>query len=139
MSRFRGIVPVGIAVAFAGCEASQRDTPDTRAADAPPTLHVPADASDVPPTRFDSAKPDVHRLGYDAGKRKLRVYELPDRAGQWMLTLPGAPMGVPVDGEYELPANLECDLGQVVLFYTLPNRRPSPGVTLREIVDTAAN
>lgn len=125
------------ALTLAGCEASPRgSTADTHVAEVP-TLRALPESPALPPTRQESAKPDVQRLGYDPARRTLRVYELPERAGRWMLTLPGAPMGVPVDGEYEFPANVDCDLDQVVLFYTLPNRRPSPGVSLREIVETA--
>ena len=125
------------ALALVGCDASPRgSTADTRGPDVLAVRAQPESPA-LPPTQQESAKPDVARLGYDAARRTLRVYELPERSARWMLTLPGSPMGVPVDGEYEFPANVECDLDQVVLFYTLPNRRPSPGVSLREIVETA--
>jgi len=125
------------ALALVGCDASPRgSTADTRGQEAPPLRALP-ESPDVSPTRQESARPDVARLGYDAARRTLTVYELPERSARWMLTLPGAPMGVPVDGEYEFPATVDCDLDQVVLFYTLPNHRPSPGVSLREIVETA--
>ena len=126
------------ALALAGCETSPRGTTaDTRGPEVL-ALRVPPDAPALSPTQQESAKPDVTRLGYDAVRRTLRVYELPEKAARWVLTVPGAPMGVPVDGEYEFPANIDCDLDQVVLFYTVPNHRPSPGVSLREIVETAA-
>lgn len=123
------------ALALAGCEASPRgSTADTRGPEALAVRAQPESPA-LTPTQQQSAKPDVARLGYDAARRTLRVYELPERSARWMLTLPGSPMGVPVDGEYEFPANVECDLDQVVLFYTLPNHRPSPGVSLREIAE----
>jgi hypothetical protein len=33
---------------------------------------------------------------------------------------------------------MNFDPGQVTVFYTMPNRRPSPSVTLREIADAAS-
>ena len=120
---------------LAGCEASPRGAvADGRAPEALAIRTPPA-----PPARPDaqpeSAKPDVSRLGYDPARRTLRVYELADPAARWVLTLPGAPMGVPVDGEYEFPATVECDFDSIVLFTTLPSHRPSPGVSLREIAE----
>jgi hypothetical protein len=64
------------------------------------------------------------------------VYDLPDRQARWMLTLPTAPMGVPVDREYQFPPGMELDLDEVSVFYTVPNSRPSQAVSLREILDT---
>lgn len=126
------------ALLLAGCEASPRgSTADTRGPDVLAVRAQPESPA-LSPTQQESAKPDVSRLGYDAARRTLRVYELPEKAARWLLALPGSPMGVPVDGEYEFPANVECDLDQVVLFYTLPNHRPSPGVSLREIAETTS-
>ena len=126
-----------ISLTLAGCEASPRGTP----ADAHPpealTIRAPEESATPPMSHPESAKPDVARLAYDPARRTLRVYDLAEPSARWVLTLPGAPMGVPVDGEYEFPASPDCDLDQVVLFYTLANRRPSPGVSLREIAETA--
>ena len=126
-----------LSITLAGCEASPRSA--SADAHAPEALAVrtPPELPAVPVTPQESAKPDVARLAYDPARRTLRVYDLAEPAARWVLTLPGAPMGVPVDGEYEFPANPDCDLDQVVLFYTVPNHRPSPGVSLREIVETA--
>jgi hypothetical protein len=125
----------GLALVLVGCEASPRAAaPDTAVPETPairPTTETPV----VSATRHDSGKPDVTRLEFDANRRMLKVYPLEERTARWMLSMPGLPMGVPVSTEYELPASLECDFDQVMLFYTLPNRRPSPGVSLREIIE----
>ena len=56
-----------------------------------------------------------------------------------MIVVPPSPAAVPVvDSEYEFPAMMTVDPSQVTVFYTVPNRRPSPSVTLREIVDAAS-
>ena len=118
-----------------GCEASPRGAPaDGHPPDAL-AVRTPPEPPAGPDAHAESAAPDVSRLGYDAARRTLRVYELPDPAARWVLTLPGSPMGVPVDGEYEFPATVAGDLDSIVLFTTLPSRRPSSGVTLREIAE----
>ena len=127
-----------LTLTLVGCEASPRGAPAAGHAPEPLAIRTPPDSPAAPVTQRESAKPDVTRLTYDAARRTLRVYELAEPSARWLLTLPGAPMGVPVDGEYEFPATVDCDLDQVVLFYTVPNHRPSPGVSLREIVETAA-
>lgn len=138
-ARLATLFAVTTVTALAGCEAAPRGpTPESLAPEAP-AIRPPADAlaeTPTPPaTRQESAKPDLQRLEYDANRRVLRVYPLAERTASWMLVLPGAPMGVPFEGEYEFPAAPGWDLDQVHLFTTMPNRRPSPSVTLREILD----
>jgi hypothetical protein len=81
-------------------------------------------------------KPDLTRLTFDPSTRTLTLYELSDRSARWMLATPAAPAGVPVDREYMFPPEVDLDLDQITVFYTVPNRRPSPAVSLREIIDT---
>ncbi len=101
---------------------SPTDTPDSPAVAAPPATP-------------QAARPDVTRLAYHADKRTLTLYPLAEQSGRWMLAVPGRPRGVPVDGEYEFPPSMDFDLDQVRVFYTVADRRPSPAVTLREILD----
>jgi len=123
-----------LASALVGCDAAPRpETSDTSAADVPA-----ARLNEVLPVQTgtrDGHRPDLSQLSYDASMRKLRVYALSERGARWLLMLPGFPMGVPIDGEYDFPAAMECDLDQVQLVITAPNRRPSTPVTLRDILD----
>ena len=80
-------------------------------------------------------KPDLTRLGFDPSTRTLTLYELPEQSSRWMLASPATPAGVPVDREYKFPPEADLDLDRVAVFYTVPNRRPSPTVSLREIID----
>lgn len=109
-------------LALAGCEATP--TPAAVKADAP----EPADAAP------QAARPDAARLRFDAPRRLLTLYPLPDPGGRWMLALPG-PGTVPVNAEYEFPASEEFDWRQVCVFYTVPNQRPSPPVSVQDILD----
>ena len=88
-----------------------------------------------PSDRCGGARPDLAKLSYDPVARKLRVYPLTERGARWLLMLPGFPMGLPIDGEYDFPAALDCDLDQVQLVITAPNRRAGTPVTLRDILD----
>ena len=80
-------------------------------------------------------KPDLTRLGFDPSTRTLTLYDLPEQSSRWMLASPAAPGGVPVDREYQFPPDVDLDLDRVAIFYTVPNSRPSPTVSLREIID----
>ncbi len=124
-----------VTLILAGCEASPRGAPADGHAPEALAIRTPPEPPAGPDAQAESAKPDVSRLDYDPDRRTLRVYELADPAARWVLTLPGAPRGVPVDGEYEFPATVAGDLDSIVLFTTLPSHRPSPGVTLREIAE----
>ena len=126
----------------AGCGAPPADPVPPPAAVAPGTdaprpaaddSRSPADAA--PPATPRATRPDVTRLAYHADKRTLTLYPLAEQSGRWMLAVPGRPRGVPVDGEYEFPPSMDFDLDQVRVFYTVADRRPSPAVTLREILD----
>lgn len=104
---------------------------------APPTVPnaaTPATLADGPPTqpgRSPADKPDVLRLTYDPSAGTLTLYELNDRGGRWLLVTPEHPTGTPVSGKVAVPD----DSDRVSVFYTVPGRRPSPRVTLREIAD----
>jgi len=119
---------------------------DARPQESTPEVHPPQDPASVPPRpgpdplhtpapRSQAAKPDLSKITYNTSNRTLSVYELPDRSARWMLSTPGAPMGLPIDGGYQFPMGMELDLDSVSLFYTVPNSRPSPAVSLREILE----
>lgn len=111
---------------LAGCDARHRTA----------STPTPATAADPDPARPPTApKPDLTRLRYDPAARTLTLYPLPDAGGRWLLRTADAPAGVPVDREVTFAGGADPDLGAVAVFYTLPNRRPSPPVTLREIVE----
>ena len=129
------VVAVAAALGGAGCDAQPREA---AVADADPQLASPtaraepvrtADRRDQPPA------PDVTRLSFDPSTRTLRLYDLPEKSARWMLKLPAAPSGVPVDGAYQFPMGMDFDPTDVAVYYTLPNRRPSPGVSLQEVMD----
>lgn len=140
MVRMTPLIIAGWTVSMAGigCDARpQEPTPD---------IHPPANPAAVPPRpgpdplhtpapRPQAAKPDLNKIHYDTGTRTLFVYELPDRSARWMLSTPSAPMGLPIDREYQFPMGMELDLDTVSLFYTVSNSRPSPAVSLREILE----
>ena len=118
-----------------GCEAQPRTAaiesdggPTVPPRPSPDPLHTPAPRAQAP-------KPDLARMKYDPAGQVLTLYELPDRSARWMLATPAVPAGVPVDREYQFPPSMAFDLEQVAVFYTVPNRLPSPTVTLREILD----
>lgn len=132
----QGIVVVAAAVAAAGCDASPRGG---AVADADSQLVSPTARTEPPhgPGRRDQpSAPDVTRLSFDPSTRTLRLYDLPEKSARWMLKLPAAPGGVPVDGAYQFPMDADLDPAGVAVYYTLPNRRPSPGVSLQEVMDT---
>jgi len=141
MARFLQVPLVATAVGWAvGCDTSQRQQADTSPSSTlssesphPTPEHIP------PATLAQAPKPDLGRLTYDPGQRKLTLYDLPTPSARWMIVVPPSPAAVPVvDSEYEFPARMNFDPNQVTVFYTVPNRRPSPSVTLREIVDAAS-
>lgn len=124
------------AVALAGCDAPPADPVPALPATQTPGADAPRSPESAPPPATpQAARPDVTRLAYHADKRTLTLYPLAERSGRWMLAVPGRPRGVPVDGEYEFPPSMDFDLDQVRVFYTVADRRPSPAVTLREILD----
>ncbi len=142
-SRMTRLVPLAVAalaVGWAGIGC------DARPQEATPEVHPPAEPASVPPRpgpdplhtpapRPQATRPDLGKINYDAGTRTLSVYELPDRSARWMLATPNAPMGLPIDRDYQFPMGMELDLDSVSLFYTVPNSRPSLPVSLREILD----
>ena len=102
-----------------------------------PTPAVPAEPPAAPtpqPGRPTADKPDLLRLGYDPAARTLTLYDLPDRGGRWVLVTPDHPTGTPVSGTHAF-ADDPADPDRVSVYYTVPDRRPSPPVTLREIAD----
>jgi hypothetical protein len=116
--------------AASGCDAQPRAT-STEVRTAPTR---PGDEFVRAPAP-QPTKPDLTRLGFDPSTRTLTLYELPEESGRWMLASPAAPAGVPVDREYKFPPEADLDLDRVAVFYTVANRRPSPTVSLREIID----
>jgi len=143
-SRTCRLVPVSLVATALGWAAGG-DTSQRQQADESPSSTVSTEAphptpDHVPPgTLAQAPKPDPGRLTYDSAQRKLTLYDLPVPSARWMIVVPPSTAAVPVvDGEYEFPPMVTLDPGQVTVFYTVPNRRPSPGVTLREIVDAAS-
>lgn len=141
MARHSRVLLVAVAVWWAGgCDTSQRQPADTSPSSivSPDSPHPTPDP--IPPATLAQApKPDLGRLAYDPSQRKLTLYALPTPSARWMILVPPATAAVPVvDSEYEFPAMMSFDPNQVTVFYTVPNRRPSPSVTLREIVDAAS-
>jgi hypothetical protein len=120
---------------LAGCEAQPRSGQgDSDGSQTVPPRPSP-DPLHTPAPRPRASKPDLARIKYDTANQVLTLYELPDRSARWMLATPANPGGVPVDREYQFPPSMAFDLEQVAVFYTVPDRLPSPTVTLREIVD----
>ncbi|MFO0849009.1 MAG: hypothetical protein U0871_10720 [Gemmataceae bacterium] len=120
----------GFALAAAGCDAHHQAATRPTAADPPPAVR-----GDARPT---VPKPDLTRLRYDPTARTLVLYPLAEAGGRWMLRTADDPVGVPVDREVTFADGPAPDLGAVAVFYTVPNRGPSPAVSLREIVDAHA-
>ena len=108
---------------------------------APPAVPTPATQAESPaspltqPGRPSADKPDLQRMDYDPSARTLTLYDLPGRGGRWVLVTPGQPAGTPISGAYTFPPADDCDPDKVCVYYTQPDRRPSPRVTLREITD----
>jgi hypothetical protein len=135
-------VPLVAAVVgwVAGCDTSQRQQADESPSSTVSTESPHPTPDHLPPATLAQApKPDLGRLAYDPSLRKLTLYDLPAPSARWMIVVPPSTAAVPVvEGEYEFPAMMNFDPGQVTVFYTMPNRRPSPSVTLREIADAAS-
>ena len=127
MTRFSPCRCVWPLVLLAGCDT------------APPAVPTPATPSALAagppqqPGRPPADKPDLARLQFDASTGTLTLYRLPARGGRWLLVTPDHPDGTPVSGKVSVPADTDPDRASV--FYTLPDQRPSPRVTLREIAD----
>jgi len=121
----RAIAFGGIGLAVAGCNSqptSQLETPSTQ---------IPAqEPSD---TRLRAPKPDATRLAFDENTQVLKLYDLPDNGGCWMVALPAEPRGVPVQGDFKF--SKRADPKTVSVFYTLPRGGTSNPVSLQEIVD----
>ena len=122
-------------VAASGCDAQPRAA--STEAHTLPTASTPARPGDE---FVRGLVPAAAQAGPDpAGVRPEHPDADPVRvageSGRWMLTSPNAPVGVPVDREYKFPPEADLDLDRVAVFYTVPNRRPSPTVSLREIID----
>jgi hypothetical protein len=134
-ARTSRLLPVVLAAsALAGCDAPPRGSGgEARSTAADPHRPTPNPFDEAP--RPQAPKPDLALLSYDPGNRKLTLYPLPNRSARWMISLPTAQAGVPVDREYEFPPGLDLDLNLVAVYYTVPNRRPSPAVSLREILE----
>ena len=130
--------PLAAAGLLTGCDAQPRETAEEprTVATAPAPAAAPVPARPPVGSQAQASKPDLDRLGFDPGNRKLTLYPLTDRSARWMLATPTAPTGVPVDREYEFPSELALDLDRVAVFYTVANRRPSPTVSLREILES---
>jgi hypothetical protein len=121
--------------AASGCDAQPRATStELRSVPTTATPTRPGDEFVRAPAPQPS-KPDLTRLGFDLSTRTLTLYELPEQSGRWMLASPAAPAGVPVEREYKFPPEADLDLDRVTVYYTVANRRPSPTVSLREIID----
>ncbi len=135
------LVPLAAVASWAvGCDTSRRQpADDSPSATASTEAAHPSPEHLAPVTLAQAPKPDLGRLTYDPAHRKLTLYDLPDRTARWMIVVPPSTSAVPVvDSEYEFPPMVSLDPDQVTVFYTVPNRRPSPSVTLREIVDAAS-
>jgi hypothetical protein len=136
---FRLFVATAAGLAACGCDAQPRaGTPDSRTASTETSTVRPGSEFALAPA-LQPQKPDLSRLEFELSTRKLTLYDLPDRASRWMLASPDAPGGVPVDREFQFPPEVDLDLDQIAVYYTVPNRRPSPSVSLREILDAHAS
>jgi hypothetical protein len=91
-------------------------------------------AADRPPQDPKStlARPDPALMHYDPASRTLTLYDLPDRDAQWMVATPENPLGEPVGAIHAFPD--EVDVDRTAVFYTTTGGRPSPRVTLREVL-----
>lgn len=152
MTHTRTLVFLSLAAATAGCDAARppdtvsRGEPDFRPPSTAPARPDPAgpdrpdrtrDGTDARPVAIQTRqppKPDLARLRFDPATRTLELYELPGTDARWMLLSPAAARGVPVDQKYQFPAGTDLDLERVAVFY-VANGRPSPAVTLQEILD----
>jgi hypothetical protein len=134
---FRLLTPPAVAaglVLFAGCEVRPYAAPSTKTT----ATHVQADAT-VPepaPTAIphpNAPKPDATRLRYDSASRTLEAGDPPVPGGQWMLSSPKEPRGVPFERSYQFPPAVDPD--KVAVFYTSATGQASQTVSLREIVE----
>jgi len=138
MARTLPLIALAAWLGGTGCDARPKES----TAEVRPTVETAAaprpgaDPLNIPVPRAQPTKPDIAKITYDRGNRKLAVYDLPDPSARWMLTTPTVPMGLPIEREYQFPPGMELDLDSVSIFYTVPNCRPSPTVSLREILDS---
>src|SRR5262249_22813169 len=123
---------VGLA---AGCDAPREPAGEIRTPTASADTPHPAPEPIAPATRAQAPKPEVGRITFDPTTRRLTLYELSDRSARWMIVSAAAATPVPVDREHDFPPGMDIDLEHTTVFYTIPNRRPSPAVSLREILD----
>jgi hypothetical protein len=125
------------AAALGGCEPAR--TPDTHGRGEPRTEAPPSTGtSRLDPLAISNPrrtpKPDLTRLRFDPSTRTLELYELAGKDSRWMLSTPSDPRGVPVDRVHQFPSMMDLDLERVAVFYVIGGR-PSPAVTLQEILD----
>ena len=137
-ARLFALVSPVLWLATVGCEAQQRDSAEVEPAPAAVPTRPPSDSLHPPAPRTQPVKPDLTRMTYDPANRTLTLYELPDRSAKWVVSLPMERKEVPVDAQYQFPPGVDFDPDQVTVFFTVPNRLPSPAVTLREIQDAGA-
>ena len=110
-----------------GCDSQ----PAAQVGDTPVTKVVVQEPIDA---RIRAPKPDPTRLTFDETTQILKLYDLPDNGGCWMVALPSEPRGVPVQGDFRF--SKPADPKTVSVFYTLPKGGVSNPVSLQEIVDS---
>ncbi|OWK38457.1 hypothetical protein [Fimbriiglobus ruber] len=132
-----GLATIAVAAASAtGCDAPPRGAvTETATTEARPPSPLAATNQTAPISRPAAPKPDITLMAYDPVNRTLTLYELPDRSSRWMLATTSVPTGVPVEREHQFPQDMDLDLDQTTVFYTVPNNRPSPAVPIREILE----
>jgi hypothetical protein len=104
---------------MAGCDAAPRETATTHRAPA-----TSAKAATL-------VRPDAFRISYDADRRLLTLYDLPDDQARWMLSTPRNAKGEPVTSGHVFAS--EVDLDRVTVFYTTKGVA-SPAISLREVL-----
>jgi hypothetical protein len=77
-------------------------------------------------------RPDTHRIHYDAARRTLALYPLPDGKARWMLASARNPRGEPVADGHTFSNDVDID--SFTVFYTTEKGLNSPRVSLRELV-----
>ena len=134
MTPRRPLTLTALTFAFAtGCDAPPAAPAESSKPGPPPAVR-----ESLSQTLPQAARPDPTRLEYAPDTRTLTFYPLADTSARWVLTLPGRPAGVPVDGEFAFPPSMPFDFDQVQVFVTAADQRPSAAVSLREIVDAHA-
>jgi hypothetical protein len=109
-----------------GCGADPRPA-DESVAGMPPDEMATRDRPDMGPK---PPPPATDQIEYNKASHTLTFYELPNSA-RWMVQLPGAAFAVPVAAKHRLPPGVDPD--RTLVFYIVPNGRPSSPVSLRQI------